>query len=73
MEYEMNYNQPLEEKKYGEPISSAYGSGGSLRDPMYKNIQCEGTYHPQTGRGKRRHALKERGISISKKKKFFEL
>ena len=62
-----------EQKKYGEPISSAYGSGGSLSDPMYKNICCSGTYHPMTGRSKRRHSERKNGISQSKKKKFFQL
>ena len=63
----------LGKKKYGEPISSAYGSGGSMNDPMYNNICCEGTYHPMSGRGKRRFTQKMNGSSLSKKKKFFQL
>ena len=73
MEITRIYQSFLEEKKYGEPINSTFCSGGSMSDPMYHHIQGEGTYHPQSGRSKRRHSLKERGISISKKKKFFEL
>ena len=73
MDFEIKNTRPLIQKKYGEPINSTFGSGGSMRDPMYKNIACEGTYCQETGRGKRRHFLKSNGVSISKKKKFYEL
>ena len=73
MDFEIKNTRPLNQKKYGEPTNSAYGSGGSMRDPMYKNIACEGTYHPQSGRGKRRHSQKSNGVCLSKKKKFYEV
>ena len=73
MEITRIYQSFLEEKKYGEPINSTFCSGGSMSDPMYHHIQGDGTYHPQSGRGKRRYCQKTNGICLSKKKKFYEL
>ena len=36
------------------------GSGGSLNDPMYKNVCCIGHYEPQSGRNKKRFAERAR-------------
>ena len=30
--------------------TGAYGSGGSLRNPMYRNVCCGGAYHTTSGR-----------------------
>ena len=51
----------------------AYGSGGSMNNPMYRNIACDGNYESMTGRGKQRYIQKKNGASLSKKKKFWEL
>ena len=51
----------------------AYGSGGSMNNPMYRNIACNGNYESMTGRGKQRYIQKKKGGCLSKKKKFFEL
>ena len=51
----------------------AYGSGGSMNNPMYLNIACNGNYESMTGRGKQRYIQKKKGKCLSKKKKFFEL
>ena len=51
----------------------AYGSGGSLNNPMYRNIACDGRYESMTGRGKQRYIKKKKGECLSKKKQFFEL
>ena len=55
------------------PRDSSFGSGGSPNNPMYNNIACEGYYSPMSGRGKKRHIRKSRGLSISKKRKFYDL
>ena len=44
---------------YGQPTRGDMSSGGSLSDRMYKNIACEGTYHPVTGRYLRRKLQRE--------------
>jgi len=51
----------------------AYGSGGSMNNPMYRKIACVGNYESMTGRGKQRYIKKKKGECLSKKKQFFEL
>tara|TARA_Y100001938_G_scaffold138327_1_gene203632 strand:+ start:91 stop:315 length:225 start_codon:yes stop_codon:yes gene_type:complete len=50
-------------------FDGAYGSGGSMNNPMYRNICSEGTYEPMTGRSKRRLAERLRRRSASKNRK----
>ena len=44
----------------------AYGSGGSMNNPMYQNIRETGCYEHLSGRGKRRLAERLRRRSESK-------
>ena len=54
--------------------TGGFGSGGSMNNPMYRKICCEGTYEPLSGRAKRRMTEKySYGKCISKKKKFWNL
>ena len=63
------------EKKNGinNGNDGAYGSGGSMNNPMYRKIACDGHYQRFTGRRKQRHRDRRNGISLSKKKQFWEL
>tara|TARA_B100001113_G_scaffold347297_1_gene339503 strand:+ start:34 stop:276 length:243 start_codon:yes stop_codon:yes gene_type:complete len=63
------------EKKNGinNGNDGAYGSGGSMNNPMYRKIACDGNYEPMSGRGKQRYFKKKNGECLSKKKQFFEL
>lgn len=36
------------------------GSGGSMKNPMYRKVCSIGCYEPQTGRNKKRYAQRER-------------
>ena len=51
----------------------AYGSGGSMCNPMYKQIHTEGLYVPASGRCKKRLIQKAKGICLSKKSQFWDL
>jgi len=50
-------------------FEGAYGSGGSMNNPMYRNVCAEGTYESMTGRGKKRLAERLRRRSESKNRK----
>ena len=52
--------------------SGAYGSGGSLRNPMYRNVCCDGAYHTTSGRKfhracERRNRKKEKALQRENK------
>lgn len=53
--------------------TGAWGSGGSLCNPMYRHIHNKGAYSPYSGRNKKRINQKARGVCLSKKWKFWEL
>lgn len=48
-------------------------SGGSMNNPMYRQVHGDGCFVPTFGRGKRRIYSKRRGESSCKHKKFWEL
>ena len=48
-------------------------SGGSMNNPMYREVHSDGVYQRASGRCKRRIAEKQRGASSCKHKKFWEL
>ena len=48
-------------------------SGGSMNNPMYREVHSSGIYQRASGRCKRRIAEKQRGASSCKHKKFWEL
>ena len=43
----------------------AYGSGGSMNNPMYRNIACNGNYESMTGRGKQRYIKLQRNYGFA--------
>ena len=49
------------------------GLGGSMNNPMYRQFHGDGVYATNSGRCKRRIAEKQRGESLCKHKKFWEL
>ena len=53
--------------------TGAWGSGGSMSNPMYKHVHTVGCYTPYSGRKKKRFQEKSRGVCVSKKWKFWEL
>ena len=48
-------------------------SGGSMDNPMYRNIHSSGVCQSASGRCDRRIAAKQRGESSCKHKKFWDL
>jgi len=49
-------------------------SGGSMNNPMYREVCAIGTYEPQSGRSKKRNIAKFKyGIKLSKDKMFWDL
>jgi len=53
---------------------NGYASGGSMNNPMYRNICCRGEYRPQTGRSHKRTILREKyGMKLNKVKNFWDL
>jgi hypothetical protein len=53
--------------------NSAFGSGGSMANPMYQQVCCNGEYTRNTMRGINRSKAKSRGKCISKQKGFWQL
>ena len=62
-----------DKKQITNGSDGAYGSGGSMNNPMYRKIACDGNYESMTGRGKQRYLKRRNGVSLSRKKKFWEL
>lgn len=53
---------------------NGFASGGSMNNPMYQKIHCNGAYTPQTGRSKKRTILREKyGLKLNKGKNFWDL
>ncbi len=48
-------------------------SGGSMNNPMYREVHSSGIYQRASGRCDRRIAAKQRGESSCNHKKFWEL
>ena len=63
----------LETPEITNGYGGAYGSGGSMRNPMYQKVCARGCYVPASGRCKRRYSQKGKGICLSNKKQFWEL
>ena len=47
-------SMPYEEELITNGLSGAYGSGGSMNNPMYRKVHSEGCYEHLSGRDKRR-------------------
>ena len=42
--------ETIRKNNISNSVTGAYGSGGSLRNPMYRNVCCDGIYETMTGR-----------------------
>ena len=52
--------------KIDNGMDGSYGSGGSMSNPMYRSICCDGVYVPQTGRNIRRRMERLRRKEMKK-------
>ena len=74
-------SETIRKNNISNSVTGAYGSGGSLRNPMYRNVCCDGEYIPTNARNCRRacerrdrkkaKALQRENKSVSKFHKGF--
>ena len=44
-------SETIRKNNISNSVTGAYGSGGSLRKPMYRNVCCDGEYIPTNAKG----------------------
>ena len=54
-------------------VSVGAYTGGSMCNPMYRNIHADGNHIDVSGRGKKRYWKRLDGETLCKRKKFWEL
>ena len=64
--------ETIRKNNISNSVTGAYGSGGSLRNPMYRNVCCDGAYHPTSGRKfhracERQHRKREKALQRENK------